>query len=150
MRFIGNIEGKVDQKGRVFLPSVFRRELQSSGEERLVMRMDLHQKCMVLFPESAWNRRMDQLFERADEWDMDERQAVRQYMKDVELLTLDGSGRVLLPARYQQKAEIGQTVRFIGMNDTIEIWAAENANESDMDEARFASTVKNIMARKKE
>ena len=134
MRFIGNIEAKVDQKGRVFLPSVFRKELQASGEERLVMRMDVHQKCMVLYPESAWNQRMDQMFERADEWDALERQVVRRYMKDVELMTLDGSGRVLLPARYQAKAEIDQTVRFIGMKDSIEIWAAEKVDEPDLED----------------
>ena len=38
MRFLGNIEAKVDAKGRVFLPSVFRKILQSGGEERIVLR----------------------------------------------------------------------------------------------------------------
>ena len=34
MRLLGNIEAKLDAKGRVFLPSVFRKQLQRS-EERL-------------------------------------------------------------------------------------------------------------------
>ena len=38
MRFLGNIEAKTDAKGRVFLPSVFRKVLQVSGEESLVLR----------------------------------------------------------------------------------------------------------------
>lgn len=33
MRFLGNIEAKVDAKGRVFLPVTFRKVLQASGEE---------------------------------------------------------------------------------------------------------------------
>ena len=48
MRFLGNIEAKTDAKGRAFLPAVFRKVLQASGEENLVLRKDVFQKCLVL------------------------------------------------------------------------------------------------------
>ena len=67
MRFLGNIEAKTDAKGRVFLPSTFRKVLQASGEESLVMRKDIHQKCLVLYPESVWNERVDALRARISE-----------------------------------------------------------------------------------
>ena len=38
MRFLGNIEAKTDAKGRVFLPSAFRRQLQSATEGCFIMR----------------------------------------------------------------------------------------------------------------
>ena len=63
MRFLGNIEAKTDAKGRVFLPATFRKVLQAGGEEVLVMRKDVHQRCLVLYPESVWNRKMDALLE---------------------------------------------------------------------------------------
>ena len=68
MRFLGNIEAKVDAKGRAFLPATFRKVLQSSGEESLVMRMDPHQKCIVLYPESVWNSEMDAMESRLGRW----------------------------------------------------------------------------------
>ena len=40
MRFLGNIEAKTDAKGRAFLPAVFRKVLNASGEESLVLRKD--------------------------------------------------------------------------------------------------------------
>lgn len=147
MRFLGNIEAKTDQKGRVFLPSVFRKELQASGEERIVMRMDVHQKCLTLYPESAWNRRMDAMFQKADEWDATEREVVRMYMSAVEILSLDGNGRILIPAKYLKEAEIGQSVRFIGMNDTIEIWATQNVETPKLSQEEFAAKLKVIMGR---
>lgn len=150
MRFLGNIEAKMDQKGRVFLPSVFRKELQASGEERLVLRMDVHKQCIMLYPESAWNKRMDLMFANADEWDETEREVVRMYMKDVELLTLDGNGRILIPARYIVKASLNQAVRFIGMNETIEIWDAEKAEQPSLSEEVFAEKLKAIMGRTRE
>lgn len=61
MRFIGNIEAKTDAKGRAFLPAVFRKVLQASGEEGLVLRKDVFQNCLVLYPESVWNERLDLL-----------------------------------------------------------------------------------------
>ena len=55
MRFLGNVEAKTDVKGRAFLPAVFRKVLSASGEENLVLRKDVFQACLVLYPESVWN-----------------------------------------------------------------------------------------------
>lgn len=146
MRFLGNIEAKADAKGRVFLPSTFRKVLQASGEESLVMRKDIHQKCLVLYPESVWNERVDALRARISEWDDEGKMLLRQYMKEAEILTLDGNGRFLIPKRYLQMAEIAQTVRFIGLTDTIEIWAAEKAEAPFMSQQDFAAKLKALMA----
>ena len=145
MRFLGNIEAKTDAKGRVFLPATFRKVLQASGEELLVMRKDIHQKCLVLYPESVWNERVDALRSRVNDWDDEGKMVLRQYMKEAEMMTLDGNGRFLIPKRYLQMAEIGQAVRFIGMTDTIEIWAAEKAEEPFMTQQDFAAKLKEIM-----
>ena len=50
MRFLGNIEAKTDAKGRAFLPAVFRKVLNASGEESLVLRKDIFEPCLVLSP----------------------------------------------------------------------------------------------------
>ena len=68
MRFLGNIEGRIDAKGRVFLPAVFRKQLDAAGEKTLVLRTDIHGKCLKLYPESAWNRRLDEISANVSEW----------------------------------------------------------------------------------
>ena len=146
MRFLGNIEAKTDSKGRVFLPATFRKVLQGAGEEQLVMRKDIHQKCLVLYPESVWNERVDALRTRVNEWDDEGKMVLRQYMKEAEVVTLDGNGRFLIPKRYLQMAEIEQTVRFIGLTDTIEIWAAEKAEQPFLSQQDFSAKLKAIMA----
>lgn len=145
MRFLGNIEAKVDAKGRVFLPATFRKVFQAAGEETLVMRKDVHQRCLVLYPESAWNRKMDALLAKVNEWDDVGQQVVRQYVSEAEVLTLDGNGRFLIQKRYLQMADIEQTVRFIGMNDVIEIWAQEKTTEPFLSQEDFAAQLKAIM-----
>lgn len=145
MRFLGNIEAKTDAKGRAFLPAIFRKVLQAAGEEVLVLRKDVHQRCLVLYPESTWNRRLDALLEKINEWDDVGQQVLRQYVSEAETLTLDGNGRFLIPKRYLQMADIEQAVRFIGVNDAIEIWAAEKAAEPFLSPEEFSAKLKELM-----
>ncbi len=67
MRFLGNIEARTDVKGRVFLPSVFRKEMEASGVDTLVMRKDVFQRCLVLYPEEVWNAMMFSMRQRLEE-----------------------------------------------------------------------------------
>ena len=147
MRFLGNIEAKADAKGRVFLPAVFRKELQAFCEERLVLRKDIFQPCLVLYPESVWNDQIDILRQRLNRWNKDEWQLFRQFVSDVEPVALDGNGRFLIPKRYMKLANIEQTVKFIGIDDTIEIWNAETANEPFMEPNTFGEELQQIMSR---
>ena len=145
MRFLGNIEAKTDSKGRVFLPATFRKVLQASGEEMLVMRKDIHQDCLVLFPKTVWDARVDALMEHVNEWDDEGMMVVRQYMKEAEELTIDGNGRILIPRRYLDMVQVEQTVRLIGINNTIEIWAAEKAEKPFLSQAEFSAKLKALM-----
>jgi len=145
MRFLGNIDAKTDAKGRVFLPSPFRKVLQATGEETLVLRKDVHQKCLVLYPLSSWNRRMDTILSKVNEFDDEGQMVVREFVSAATEVTLDGNGRFLIPKAYLQMAEIAQSVRFIGMNDTIEIWSEENASAPFMSQEAFSSKLKALM-----
>lgn len=145
MRFLGNIEAKTDTKGRVFLPVAFRKVLTGIGETNIVMRKDVFQKCLVLYPENVWNSQMDSLREKLNRWDKNEQTLFRQFVSQAEIITLDASGRFLIPKKYIQMASIDQTVKFIGMGDTIEIWAAENEEEQFMDTEEFGKALEELL-----
>ena len=145
MRFLGNIEAKMDAKGRAFLPAVFRKMLQAGGEERMVLRKDVFQPCLVLYPESVWNEQMDELRQRLNRWNKQHQQVFRQFVSEVEVVTLDGNGRFLVPKRYLRMADIEQDVKFVGMGDTIEIWSNTRADESQMAPEDFGKALEELM-----
>ena len=145
MRFLGNSEAKTDAKGRVFLPANFRKQLQAAAEESLVMRKDTYQDCLILYPESAWNVQMNELRSRLNRWNPKHQMIFRQFVSDVEIITLDANGRFLIPKRYQKLAGIVQEVRFIGMDDTIEIWSKEAADQPFMKPEEFEKGLEEIM-----
>ncbi len=145
MRFLGNIEARADAKGRVFLPAVFRKVLQASGGEVLVLRKDIFQDCLVLYPESVWNDQLDALRSRLNRYNAQHQKIFRQFVSEVEMVVLDGNGRFLIPRRYLQIAGINQDVKFIGMDDTIEIWAAERVAETQLSSEEFGQALESIM-----
>lgn len=145
MRFLGNIEAKADAKGRAFLPATFRKVLQTGGEERLVLRKDVFQTCLVLYPESVWNEQMDSMRQRLNRWNKAQQQVFRQFVSDVELVSLDGNGRFLIPKRFQRMANIEQEIRFIGMGDTIEIWSNSEAEQQKMSAEDFGNALEELM-----
>ena len=145
MRFLGNIEAKTDTKGRAFLPAVFRKVLQASGEENLVLRKDVFQKCLVLYPESVWNERLDMLKNQLRLWKQTHQQMFRQFVSEAEVVNLDGNGRFLISKRLQKVAEIEQDIQFIGMDDTIEIWAPQNLELTLKSEEDFGREFEQIM-----
>ena len=145
MRFLGNIEAKMDAKGRAFLPATFRKQLQAGGEERLVLRKDVFQPCLVLYPERVWNEQMDLMRSRLNRWNRQQQQVFRQFVTEVELIALDGNGRFLIPKRYQRMAEIEQDIKFTGMGDTIEIWSVRKAEEQQMKPEEFEMALEELM-----
>ena len=145
MRFLGNIEAKTDTKGRAFLPAVFRKVLQASGEENLVLRKDVFQKCLVIYPESVWNERLDQLKQQLRPWKQSHQQMFRQFVSEAEVVTLDGNGRFLISKRLQKNAEIDQDIQFIGMDDTIEIWSPTNLEKTLKTDEEFGTEFEDIM-----
>lgn len=147
MRFLGNIEAKTDAKGRAFLPVVFRKVLNASGEENLVLRKDVFQNCLVLYPESVWNEQLDYLRNKLNRWNARQQQIYRTFISDAEAINLDSNGRFLISKRMLRLAGIGQSIRFVGMGDTIEIWSnEEKAEQPFMDPEEFGKELQNIMS----
>jgi MraZ protein len=103
----------------------------------------------VLYPEESWNEQLDTLRSKLDKWDRRQSMIFRQFVSDVEEVTMDSNGRILIPKRYMDMAGIQQEVRFIGMDDTIEIWAKEKLEQPFMASDEFSRELEKIMTTEK-
>lgn len=146
MRFLGNIEAKMDAKGRVFLPATFRKVLQASGEAGLVLRRDPYEPCLTLYPETVWFSMVDTLRMRLNRWDAHDQAILRQFLEDAVSVTLDGNGRLLIPKSHLAMAGIDQDVRFVGMDDYIELWSSTAKAQAAMSPEDFAKALQSAMA----
>lgn len=124
MRLTGTIHAKIDAKGRAFLPSDFRSQLAGS-EGRLVLKRDIYQPCLVIYPQVVWDAEVDALRARLNRWEPRQAMLFRQFLAEAVTLTLDAAGRILVPKRLLQACGIEHDVSFVGVDDRVELWSAE-------------------------
>jgi len=147
--FIGKYEAKADVKGRVFIPSVYRKVLPEADRERLVMRRDTDNDCLILYPESVWNAKVEQLKSVLDEWNPDDQLLLMQFVSEAEWIDIDSQGRVLVSKRHLQEIGIeGSDMLFVGMIDRIALWGKSNYEKAGMSRQQVATLLKEKMMRK--
>ena len=147
MRFTGNIDAKVDEKGRVFVPSSFRKILLREESQGLILRRDVFQRCLVLFPQEVWDEQVNAITARTNMFDRQGRDALRRFVAGAESITLDSGGRMLIPRRYLEESGIQNEVRFIGVDNTIEIWSRQAADALMNEPDTLADALEEMMKR---
>ena len=145
--FLGKIDAKLDAKGRVFVPAVFRKVLLEEERERVVVRMETDEKYLVVYPESVWNRQVMELQSKLNEWDSDDQMLLMQFVGDAEVLEFDAQGRVLLPKRLQMRMGLVGDVVFVGMVDKIAMWSKEAYEVKFAEKVSLAERMKRLGGR---
>ena len=133
--FLGEYQHTLDPKGRVILPSAFREEL----EEGLVMTVGLDH-CLTVHPLADWQRVAENL-RALRTTDRRERMFARMLTASAHAEQLDKQGRVTIPARLRDYANLRKDVVVVGADSRVELWEA-GAWEAYRTEAMadFAST----------
>jgi MraZ protein len=99
----------------------------------------------VLYPGSVWEKEIETLRSKLNKWNKNQQQVFRQFVLDAERVEMDGSGRILISKRYLQLANIENHVRFLGVDNTIEIWASEKLEKPLMAPEDFAGEIEKLM-----
>ena len=119
--FNGTYRHRIDAKGRLPVPAVFRRAL--SGESPVVV--TLLDQCLAVYPPAEWARLEGQL------------SALPAFSKQVKALTrlllsraadceIDVQGRILLPPALRETAELVRDAVVVGVLNRFEIWSPDS------------------------
>jgi MraZ protein len=140
-KFLGNYSPVMDDKGRLTLPSPLREELFRSSilPERLYLSFFPANRCLKLYTFEMFQR-------ESDIWSQEDRypnakvkaSAERLFFSNIETLSVDKAGRILINANYREKVGLGlcEPVIVNGAGAKIELWAPAEfkANElSDLE-----------------
>lgn len=145
--FIGNIEGRLDEKGRIFIPAAYRKILSEAESRRIVMRRDTDNECLVFYPEHVWNDKVEQLRQALDEWDPEDQMLLMQFMSDAEMLDMDNQGRVLLQKKNLDTIGAGNDVLYVGMLDRFALWNPQTFEDKKLSRGDLASRIRSRMKR---
>jgi MraZ protein len=147
--FIGKYEAKADVKGRIFIPSVYRKILPEANRERVVMRRDAENDCLIIYPVPVWNAKVEEFKSKLDEWDPVDQLLLMQFVSEAEWLDLDSQGRVLIQKKHLQTIAVENAeVLFVGMIDRFAVWSKAKYEQSRLSAPDFAALLKEKMMRK--
>lgn len=131
----GSFRFKVDSKGRVALPSKFRKVLSND----LIVSRELKDECLYVFEPKSFNNWVSQLFEyKLGGYDPSKishvrlRTRLKSNANDVEV---DSSGRITLKPELREAVGIDKEVVIVGNTGYFEIWdaAAYDTSIEDLD-----------------
>ena len=115
--FRGRYEHQMDEKGRVSLPSAFRR---GESDERFVL-LQWEKPYLTLFPEGKWA----EIEDRLDDYRKSGAEAmnhVRLIYEKLAEVGPDKQGRILVPAPLQEAGGLKGTILLLGVRDRVELW----------------------------
>ena len=139
--FIGNIEAKLDSKGRMFVPAQYRKILGEMQSDRIVMRRDTDNACLIMYPEEVWNRKVEELSSALNEWDAEDQMLLMQFVSDAEFLELDSQGRILLQKRNLQQIGASNEILIVGLMNRFAIWDKETFESKRLAQKDFAQMI---------
>ena len=123
----GQYAHTIDAKGRLFIPAKLREEL--GGTFHVTVGQD---HCLSVYSDESWAAFMDKL-KALSYNEVKKLRALFAYAADCEP---DAQGRILLPLKLRQYAELEKDVVVIGSFDRVEIWNAKRWAE--IESAAFA------------
>lgn len=141
--FIGKYEAKVDAKGRIFVPAVYRKLLGDIEKDRIVMRKEEENNCLIFYPEAVWNQKIEYLKSKLDEWNATDELLLMQFVADAEWLDIDTQGRILVSKKNLQTLGIenGEVV-FVGMIDRFALWSKARYEKARLSSDEFTNLLK--------
>jgi MraZ protein len=146
--FIGDFSCKLDAKGRIMLPVAFKKQLlasEPSARETFVVKKDIFENCLVLFPISEWERQVEIIRTKLNPYNKEHNIFLRGFHRGKAEVEMDNNNRLLIPKRLLDLVNIDKEVILAGLDGKIEIWAKEVYDTMEQNDNDFALLAEKIL-----
>jgi len=142
--FIGDYTGKVDSKGRIYFPVPFQKQMDGKAIGRFIVKKDIFEKCLVVFPYDEWEKQVEIIRNRINPYNRMHNLFLRKFYKDTIEVSLDSANRILIPKKLLESANITTEVVLVGQDNKIEVWNADEFDKKDISQDEFAELAEDI------
>ena len=118
---VSQFVNKIDKKGRVSLPSLFRNVLPKNNKNEIILFKSLKFKSI----EGCSSERINKIANKIDELDIfsdDQDDFATSIFSEIMPTNLDKEGRFLIPENLKSYSNISSEVTFIGQGHYFQIW----------------------------
>ncbi len=143
--FVGDYNCKMDAKGRVVMPSSLKKQLSTASETTFVIKKDIFEKCLILYPMKEWERQNEIIRSKVNPYNKEHNQFLRGFYRGTAQIELDANNRLLIPKRLTDLVGIDRELVFAGQDGRIEIWASDLYERVEPNDDDFAALAEKIM-----
>ncbi len=119
---IGEYNCRLDEKGRLTLPSRLRAQFPESAGNQLVVNRGF-EKCLVLYTKEDWLKETAKLGDVDDFMSPEIRRFKRIFTNGANLVSIDGAQRILIPKNLLEYAGLEDDVILNAFGTKVEIWS---------------------------
>ncbi|RYY10622.1 MAG: division/cell wall cluster transcriptional repressor MraZ [Cytophagaceae bacterium] len=116
----GEYDCKLDPKGRLVLPAKVKAALPDPYANQLVLVRGF-EPCLTLYPRAAWELILSKVT-ALDEFNEENRQFQRNFLRGMTDIELDSIGRFGLPGSMRRYAGIEKEAVIVGLGNRCELW----------------------------
>lgn len=143
--FIGTFECKIDDKGRIKIPSPLTRQMENFDEETFVIKRSVFQPSLEVYPLQRWELLMEKV-NKLNRFVKKNADFIRIFTAGVKTVELDNAGRIHISKDLTTFAGLTREVVLTSAGDFFEIWskeAYEKVISSDLE--NFAQLAEEVM-----
>ena len=118
---IGTYECKIDVKGRLLIPSAFKKQLAPVIPKGFVLKRAVFQNCLELYPLKQWEELIKKV-NSLNRFKKKNNDFIRRFTAGVKFIELDSNGRLLIPRDLIEFSNIKREVTLSTSVNIIEIW----------------------------
>lgn len=143
--FIGTYECKIDDKGRLKVPSSLIKQMENFEEKTFVVKRSVFQPCLEVYPMKAWDKLMEKI-NKLNRFIKKNADFIRMFTAGVKTVELDNAGRLQISKDLTHFADLQKDIVITSAGELFEIWNKEayerviSTNEVD-----FASLAEDVM-----
>ena len=142
---IGTYECKIDVKGRLLIPSAFKKQLAPVIAKGFVLKRAVFQNCLELYPLEQWEELIKKV-NSLNRFKKKNNDFIRRFTAGVKFIELDSNGRLLIPRDLIEFSNINREVTLSTSVNIIEIWDKSSYEKAIADSRDdFAQLAEEVM-----
>jgi len=143
--FAGQYQATIDDKGRVVLPSAFKKAMGEMKLDFVVVERNRRSKCLDIHTVETWKKEVEKFRDKLNpETNPMHDKLLQLYFQNFVQIGVAANGRINIPNEFLEYAGLKDKVMFLGMQTSIRLSATAASAEKEVSDADYLDLLKMI------
>lgn len=135
----------VDDKGRVVLPSSFKKEMGEAIETTFVVEKDVYDQCLNIYPYTIWLTKVETFRQRLNMDNPAHSKMLSRYYEEIVKVSMADNGRINIPGDMLVYAGIKKEAIFTGQGSRMRLWDPERHKASRLGDEEYSKLYRELL-----